>query len=136
MEKRIVLTILVLLAVSGFAPAATSPSQADYVENQIIVKFRRTVTDTLETKLTDGVSANDLKLSRSLDNLNKKYRLRKARPLFKNFRKNRQYLNALQKKDKALLSKKENRILRRLKRAPKDAKVPELDRIYTLEVEL
>ncbi|MHC4911609.1 MAG: S8 family serine peptidase, partial [Planctomycetota bacterium] len=77
-----------------------------------------------------------LKLSNSLDELNKRYRLKKARSLFKNFKKNRGRVNALLKKDKALLSKKERRIIRRLKRAPKGAKVPDLSGIYKLELEL
>jgi len=116
--------------------AASAQPQPDYAQNQIIVKFRRPVTDTLEMSLSEATSASELKMSHSLDRLNKKYRLRKAKPLFKNFRKNRHHRNALLKKDKALLTKKEKHIIRRLKRAPKGAKVPELDRIYKIDLDL
>ncbi|GAI25210.1 unnamed protein product, partial [marine sediment metagenome] len=75
-------------------------------------------------------------ISASLDKLNKEHRFKKAKPLFKNFRTNRQHLKALLKKDKALLTKKEKHILRRLKRTPKGAKVPELDRIYKIHLDL
>jgi len=135
--KNIIALGLIILAIyPASVSAASAQPQNDYAENQIIVKFRRTITDTLETKLPDAVSASGLKMSRSLDRLNKKYRLKKATPLFKKFRKNRQYLNALQKKDKALLTKKEKRLLRRLKRAPKSVKVLELDRIYKIDLDL
>ena len=42
----------------------------------------------------------------------------------------------IQEKSEAFLTQKEKRILERLRRAPKDAKVPDLDRIYKLELEL
>jgi subtilisin family serine protease len=74
-------------------------------------------------------------LSKELDELNERYRVRKIKPLFKNFRQSRKKLKALQQKPEAFLGQKENRILRRLKRAPKDAKVPTLDRIYKLELD-
>jgi subtilisin family serine protease len=135
-KKTISLTIALLAVYSASVSAATRPADADYVENQIIVKFCRPVTDKLEMRLTKGVSAGRLRLSASLDKLNKKYRLKKAKPLFKNFRKNRQHIKTLLKNDKTLLTKKEKHLLRRLSRTPKSAKIPELDRIYTLEVEL
>jgi subtilisin family serine protease len=81
-------------------------------------------------------STGKLKLSSELDELNKKYRIKDAQAVFKNFRKNRDKTKALLSKDKALLNKKEKRILERLKRAPKDAGIPELDRIYKLRIEL
>ena len=136
MKNIIALGLIVLAIYSASVSAATAQPQQNYAENQIIVKFRRPVTDTLETKLAEGVSASELSMSRSLDRLNKKYRLRKAKPLFKNFRENRQHINAMLKKDRAFLTKKEKHILKRLNRAPRGAKVPELDRIYTLEVDL
>ena len=136
MKNIIALSLIVMVICPASVPAASAQPRQDYAQNQIIVKFRRPVTDTLEMSLADGISASNLKLSASLDRLNKKHRLRKAQPLFKNFRENRKHLNALLQKDKALLTKKEKHILRRLKRAPKGAKVPELDRIYKIDLDL
>jgi len=136
LKRTILLTFALLVVFSAISVAATRPALADYVENQIIVKFRKSVTDTLKPKPGDGLSSSELRLSRSLERLNKKYRLRKAKPLFKNFRKNRQHLNSLLKKNRALLTSKEDRILRRLKRNRKNAKVPALDRIYMIDIDL
>jgi subtilisin family serine protease len=135
--KKIVPLTLALLAIySVSAPAATRRLRTDYVENQIIVKFRKPVADKLEMGLTKTVPASQLKLSPSLDRLNKKYRLRKTRPLFQNFKKTRQKIKNLLKKNTILLTGKEKHILQRLSRAPKNVKVPELDRIYKIEVDL
>ena len=136
MKKAILLSLALVFVMAALAPAATFSVQADYVENQIIVKFRKPVTDTLEMKLAEGISTSELKLSHSLNSLNKKYRFKKARPLFKNFKKNRQRIKTLLTKDKTLLTKKEKRILRRLKRARKGARVPALDRIYKIDLDL
>ena len=57
-----------------------------------------------------------------------------AKALFKSFKRNRQRVNNLLKKDKSLLTKPEKRILRRLKRAPKGANIPNLDRIYKIKL--
>ena len=146
----VVLMCAVVLAMIGTAfggeifpdanyPAVEEPNRTtgpEYVENELIVKFRGIPADAIEMGLAKGRAAHELKLSDSLDNLNKKYKLRKAKPLFKNFKSNRQRVKALLKKDKALLSKKEKHILRRLKRAPRDAEIPNLSRIYKLELDL
>jgi len=146
----VVLVFLAVLGMMGAAfgeenlpdanePAFEEPNHAErpeYVENEIIVKFRGNSADAIETGVTKGIAAHELRLSASLDKLNKKYKLKKARPLFKNFKANREQVKALPGKDKALLGKKERHILRRLKRAPKDAKVPDLSRIYKMELEL
>jgi subtilisin family serine protease len=118
------------------ASAATSPIPNQYVPNEIIVKFRAGAADEVEMHLAKSGSARDLKLSRSLDELNKKYRLKKAKCLFKNFKQNRRRTRALLNKDKTELSKKQKRLVARLKRAAKDAKVPDLSTIYKLELEL
>ncbi len=120
-------------------PAIEEPNHTgrpEYVENEIIIKYHGNAAEAIEMGLAKGRAAHELKLSDSLDKLNKKYKLRKAKPLFKNFKENRQRVKTLAKKDKALLSKKEKHILRRLKRAPKGARVPDLSRIYKLELEL
>ncbi len=110
--------------------------QSRYVSDEIIVKYKKAVSGVIEAELSAGRNVSDLTLTTSLDKLHKKYRLRKSKALFENFRQKRQRAKGLLTKDITLLSKKERRILRRLKRAPKGAKVPDLDRIYKLEVEL
>ena len=87
-----------------------------YVPNQIIVKFRRNIANTIETRLAKGETIEKIGLSNSLDKLHKKYRVTETDALFKNFRKQRQRIEALRQKDKALLTKREKRILRRLRR--------------------
>ncbi len=107
-----------------------------YVPNELIIKLRRNVADTIEGQLVLESSAPMLNIPQRLDKLNKKFRVRRIRPLFKNFTGNLQRLKTLQKKPTSLLTRKEERIIRRLRRAPKNAKIPALDRIYKLEVEL
>ena len=138
-EETVFLSFLLPLVIAVLAPAATHQSvhttSPQYVPNEIIVKFHETIANTLEKQLEFNTSASGLKLSRDLDELNTRYQAKRIKPLFKNFKARRQHLKNLLKKDDALLSKKEKHILRRLKRAPKGAKVPGLERIYKLEVE-
>ncbi len=108
----------------------------DYVPDEIIVKFKNNAAITLEEKILTGSGVAQLELSGSLDKLNKKFRLRNVKPVFKNFKTHRRRLNALLKKDKALLTKREKRILQRLKRADEKAAVHALDRIYKLQLDL
>ncbi len=120
-------------------PAIEEPNHTtgrEYAENEIIVKFHGNAAEAIEVGLAKSRRVSELKLSDSLDKLNNKYKLKKARPLFKNFKERRQEVKGLLSKDKALLSKKEKHILRRLKRAPKGVRVPDLSRIYKLELEL
>ncbi len=127
---------MLLAAAMWPASAASSPIPNRYVPNEIIVKFRAGTADAVEMHLAKSGPAEDLKLSPSLDELNKKYRLKKATCLFKNFKQNTHRRKALLNKDNAQLSKKHNRLVARLKRAAKDAKVPDLSPIYKLELEL
>jgi hypothetical protein len=134
--KNIIPLSLAIIAVySVLTTAATTAAPDDYAENQIIVKFSKSVTDVLQLQLDENFSPAKMKFSRSLDRINKKYRLKKAEPIFKSFRKRRQRIKNLLKKNKTLLTRKEKHILRRLKRAQKNVAVPDLDRIYLLEVE-
>ena len=115
-------------------PDGTEP--VDYVPNEIIVKFRENVADAIEMTLVEGASGSELELPDSLDSLNNKYRLRNVKALFKDFKKKRQWIKQLPKKDKALLTRKERHILSRLKRAPENVRVPDLGRIHKIQVEL
>jgi len=116
----------------SFAEDLTPPQ---YVPNEIIVKFKANVADDFEQEIvTKGKPRSKPSFPASLDRLNKKYKVKKLTPIFKNFKKNMERLEALKQKEESLLTKKEKHLLRRLKRAPKDAKIPDLSGIYKLKI--
>ncbi|MHC4068612.1 MAG: S8 family serine peptidase [Planctomycetota bacterium] len=116
--------------------AVPLPAPKSYVPNEIIIKFNENAASAAEQQLKVKIPARNLKLSKTLDRLNKKYRAKNLTPLFKNFRANQKRLNAFKTKKASLLTKKERRILRRLARAPKNTKLPDLDRIYKIQLGL
>lgn len=124
-------TIALAPAATRRSTQATSPRD---VPNEIIIKFRETAASAFEKQLGRGRRASEFTISEELDELNARHAVREIKPLFTDFKKNRQRLKALLRKEKSLLTRKEKRILRRLKRAPKDAKVPDLSRIYKIQV--
>ena len=85
----------------------TGSNLPEHVPNEIIVKFREPVANTVEEQLNVQTAINRLNLSLGLNELNTRYRLQKIKPLFKDFKKNRQRLKAIQQKSPTLLSKKE-----------------------------
>jgi subtilisin family serine protease len=105
-----------------------------YKPGEVLVKFKQSAADSLEKQLANGKGAGRLKLSHSLDNISQKYKVKNVKPVIKNFKAKRQRIKNLSKKDKATLTKREKHLLRRLKRAPKGAKVPDLGRIYKIEL--
>lgn len=114
----------------------SSPPATEYVPNEIIIKFREETATNIEKALSEGKGVKDAKFTDSLSKLNNKYKLKHAGPIFRDFKKHRQQLQTLQNKNKSFLTKQDKHILRRLKRAPKNARVPDLDRIYKLELDL
>jgi subtilisin family serine protease len=136
MRKAIALNLVLVSLATALAQAASPTTRGRHVSNEILVKFRGTVAGPFEEQLSPGGPVKELGLSRGLGELNTRYKVRKIEPVFKNFGKNRQRLKALLKKDKAGLTKKERHVLERLSRAPKNARVPELGRIYKIQVEL
>jgi subtilisin family serine protease len=121
---------------AALAPAAVNAPAGGYVPNEIIVKFRGTAADSLQEQLPFADSAKGLSFSPDLDRLNAKYRVGKIRPLCRNFRKRRAQLNELQTKSEALLGKRQRHILRRLRRAPQAAHVPDLGGICRIQFDL
>jgi subtilisin family serine protease len=124
---------------AGFAVigGVSAPDGASaYAPNDIIVKFRSAVADSLEWQLELKKPPGGLRLSARLDELNVRYGVREVKAVFKDFKKHRRRMEALATKDTRLLTKKERHLLGRLKRAPKGAKVPDLSRIYKLELDL
>ncbi|MHC4623594.1 MAG: S8 family serine peptidase [Planctomycetota bacterium] len=135
--KNVILLNLAMLILVAASPPAAADAPADpYVPNELIVKFRGNVVDSLHEQLKSGTSPEALSLSVDLDRLNARYRSRQIKPLCKDFRKKRQQLKALRTKSKALLTENERRILRRLRRAPKAASVPDLAGIYKIRLDL
>ncbi len=131
-KTTVILSFVLALGTAVLASATTlqpnhtlSPA---YVPNEIIIKFHEPIADNIEKQLEVKGMTNELKLSKKLDELNRRYRVKRIKPLFKNFKKKRQRIKTLLKKDRALLTEREKRNLRRLRRAPKGAKVPELGR--------
>jgi len=130
------LSLIATLLASIKVIQAAETIRPEYVPNEIIVKFHKTISDTVEEQTEFSALDKGLKLSTSLDKLNTIYRAKKIKPLFKNFKRNRQHIRSLPTRDGILLTKKEKHILRRLKRAPKGVKVPDIGRIYKLEFDL
>ncbi|MHC4477304.1 MAG: S8 family serine peptidase, partial [Planctomycetota bacterium] len=147
MKQKAVLHLVFVLMAAGLTKCGTTTVLAEvegsnvserprYVPNEIIVKYRKGAADKLELGLLAGKRVGQVRLSDSLDRLRRKYKVKKAKSVFPKFKENQRRLEALKHKDKAHLSKKERHILRRLARAPKGAKIPDLSRIYKIRVEL
>ncbi|MHC4474051.1 MAG: S8 family serine peptidase [Planctomycetota bacterium] len=133
-KHSIILNTVVLLATAALASAEADPVR--YVPDEVIVKFRQAAADKLHQQLNLDASPGKLALSDELDQFNAKYRIQDIEPVFKNFRQRHRQVEALRSKDPALLSKKQEQLLSRLARAPKGAKVPALDRIYKITLDL
>ena len=112
------------------------PDRSEYVPNEIIVKFKESAAANLKSQLKKGVRADKLKLSGSLDEIKTKYQIRNIKGVFRNFKENDRRLERLAYKDKTLLNERDERLLRRQRRAPPRERVPDLDRIYQFELAL
>jgi len=136
--KKTVLSSLALLLFSGvLTPAVFGAAPCRCVPNEIIVKFRGHAAETIEKQLKIHDSAgipNFSPLSSHLDQLNKKYKLNRIKPLLKDFRRKRFELESLEGATSRFPAKKQKRILERLKRVPKTAKVPDLGKIYKIRL--
>ncbi len=128
--------LVVLISLVCLNTAAAAPRRSlDYVPGEILVKFRPAVADKLGER-PDPAATGRLSLSARLDTLNRKYGLVTAKPVFPRFRQNRKRLQQLQARPEKLLDQRQKRILRRLRRAPAGAGVPQLHRIYKLQFDL
>ncbi len=114
--------------------ASVSPNR-NYAPSEIIIKFKKPIGDRLGGKVLGVKHLANLKLSGSLDKLNQRYKLKGIKPLCKNFKQVMRRTEELLKKDESLLTKREKHTLARLKRAKKGEKIPDLDRIYKIELE-
>jgi hypothetical protein len=119
MTKVEIANLVILCAAAALVRAASGSVSGSHVPNEIIVKFR---------EAADPPSAGIPRL-RSGQVLN--FRPRRIKPLLEDF----QQFESLQKKNAALLTPREKRILARLKRSAQDARVPDLGRIYRIELD-
>jgi predicted outer membrane repeat protein len=108
----------------------------DYVPNEILVKFREKSAATLAEWLRADKRGEELKVTESLDELRQRYPIRKMKRMFPQFQEHTRKIETLKNMDPAQLLKGEQRLQRRLARAPLGATVPTLDRIYKMELEL
>jgi subtilisin family serine protease len=136
MKKIITLGIILAAALTVSVSADVRSSDSNFVPDELIVKFRPEVAEKMQKQAEPGMSANQVGLPRQLNNIKVKYGAKEIRPLFKNFRQNRKWIENLNQKDKTLLSKKEKHFLRRLGRTGKGVAVPDLSRIYRLKVDV
>lgn len=134
-------TAICLIAVAAFLlftqQAFSMEEQAEkpaYKQGEIIVKFNKKVAQTLKNELSRGKFPRELKMSASLDELTRRHKVKKMKPLIKQRKAGRRRTGELFGKNKAGSTKSEKHLLRRLKRAPKNTKAPELDRIYKIEL--
>ncbi len=160
--KFIVITVIITIgtvfcALTGLTEDVFNIGDRDlnspeYTPNEIIVKFKAEAAQSLEQQITKkGEAASGLKFAASavsLDRLNEKHKVKKIVLVFKDFKKHRKAIEDLKAKadlkehfkkkyaiDAIRLTQKEEHILKRLKRSPKDAKIPNLERIYKIELE-
>jgi len=147
-KRAILLNLAVLLVTAALAPAASGLVRQDYIPNEIIVKFRDTPHQLSFGKSPDLDEAESIDTGsigagpRSLDELNARYNVREIKPLFpapiepvSGLSPSRMAALASQDNWCGVTQKKEEHILRRLTRAPKDARVPDLSKIYKLKLD-
>jgi subtilisin family serine protease len=116
--------------------AARPRTRQNRAVNEIIVKFKDPAARALEEEIPAASDSAHFGLSSCLDDLNKRFQLTTIKPLFRGFKANRERLRTLSNKKEGDLSEREKRLLQRLRRAPKQAAVPALDRIYKLRFNL
>jgi len=127
--------LLILSTVAALASAASNFVPNRYVPNEILVKFRATANGDVNSQSGSEQAGNGLSLARDLEELRARYKVRTIKPLVENFGQKQQRLKSLQKKSPVLLTDKEKHILARLKRAPKGQTIPDLGRIYRIELD-
>ncbi|MFQ6034655.1 MAG: S8 family serine peptidase [Sedimentisphaerales bacterium] len=128
MKRAILLNFAVLLVIAALVPAVSGQNCDGYVLNEIIIKLR-------ERQQGLQALARELTLPQSLVELNARYNVREIKPLLKNLQQKHQRLTSLHTESKTLLTQKQKHILRRLKRAPKDAVAADLSRIYKIKLD-
>jgi hypothetical protein len=78
----------VLSVVAASVRAAIGRPSESHVPNEIVIKFSGTAAVSLEEQLKTDLSPGRLTLSPDLDELNREYKVKSIKPLFKDFNKN------------------------------------------------
>jgi len=133
--RRVVFSRLVVLLVTAAVAPAGYCISTQYVPNEIIVKFRDAAAGAIQKQRDFNASASELALSPDLDELNARYRVKEIKPLLGSFSQRPQQVKSLQGESITLLTEKQKRVLKRLKRAPEGLKVPDLSSIYKIKLD-
>ncbi len=120
-------TAHVLVAFLLCLASASAFAETPYVPGRIIVKYRDGVVD-------DAPPAQQVGRS-SLEDLHKSYGVRSIRQVLPGFGERARRLRALAARSEAGLDAQDTRLKRRLQRAPVGRPVPELDRVYVLQLD-
>jgi subtilisin family serine protease len=107
-----------------------------YVPDEILVKFRKETADKLEQGLQSGIPIDRISMDDSFSKLRNEFYVYLLTPVFKDFKKYRAESERIIQKNGLRLSQSERHILNRRNRAPKEARIPELDRIYKIKLQL
>ena len=140
MRYNVTIGSIVILCNLVSATAATGrideAGQMDFSPDTVIVKLKEAVPIGLPDQKDSDPSGLDLHSLSPFNKMHPKNRAVHVKPLFKDFRRNQKRIEALLNGDRSLLSHKKKHLLRRLKRAPQNAAVPNLGRIYRIKVDL
>lgn len=136
MKRASFLAAMMLFAECVVATTGIGTQPRNYVPNELIVKFGQEAGAKVTEQIASGTPVSQMRISAPLDKINSGYRIGRIQPLCRHFKQHRERLEALREKDTRLLTEKQQRILRRLSRAPKDAQVPDLSRVYKITLDL
>ena len=131
----LIVSVTICRAVAECPECLEAARRGEYVEGQILVKFTRPISDAVREQLAVGGTVDTLRLSASLDRLTSEYEVTRIQPVFENFYVERQRIERLLQQDLRVLTPSERRMVRRLNRAPEGAIVPDMGRIYRIELE-
>ena len=134
MKKTLFSSLALLVFPVVFTRPMVVAAPYGYVPNEIIVKFRDSAANTIEKQLRNSTDIPDFSpLSSRSSRLNTEYRIERIKPLFQNFRKSPLLPSSAGRENSK--SGVRQHILKRLRRAPANTKVPALGRIYKIQVE-
>jgi parallel beta-helix repeat protein len=138
LKRLVCVYVLFFLVITfpAFSKKLLKPGPARYVPDEILIKFKEGSAESIESTQNKNNPTDKYRFPESLEKLGRKYKFTEVRPLFRNFKKNRNQIQSLIKEEKRFLTNKQARILKRLKRAEPNVLCPSLDRIYKLKVEL
>jgi len=73
--------LVILISATAATEQAPSPMPVPYVLGEIVVKFRKPVSDGLQSQLRQGKHQADLRLSQRLDKLNRDHKAKRIKPV-------------------------------------------------------